>query len=1412
MSDNVDRRIVEMRFDNEQFEKNVSQTLITLDTLKKALEMSDAGKGLEQVTKAADRVDFSTVQNGVEQTTRQFSTMEIVAVTALANITNSAVNAGKRLVASFVNPLIQGGKSRAQNMAQAEFMFGGLGYAQDKIGAVGQSGTIMDNIYKSVEGTFYSLDKAALVGSQLMAAGIDGTSNDLTRILKGVAGVASMFGADYQRVGEIFAKVKTQGRLMGQDLMSLNSYGVPTIAKITEYLNKDLPEGARKTQEEVSDMVSKGKIDFELFSNAMDWAFGKQAAKSKQLFTGAVEDMKAAMARIGEKLWKPILNFGKDWFNATVPVIDNINSALSPAIEKFGKIVDAVGGKVVFFTDVLGALFDYNNSIEELTALTDEDLKDVTGKYIVDPKRVKALKEAFDSGPLSAFRDALEKTKAAIEKYPDISFLERLYTLTRWFGNEMEARGSDVWIDRMQDLRDGIEGVATVIRLLKAGVTSVINAISPAKSLIPLIADTLFSLIGTVGRFLQAIDTPLRSIGSLVSTTLGFLFNTIADGAEAISNSGDKIVDFFRLLRESISPVVIGMIKAFGESVDWLQDILGNISFGDVFKGLLQGGFVVAFYDLLKNLQNVLQSFRESGVILGSLGQVFNQARLALLGWQVQLKANILLKIGAAILAIGVGLKVLSSISPGKLAAATGALSALFVVMAGSTRLMRTPTIWETPAKGLIKMAAAVTILAFAVDKLSNVKDLKKGLLGVGALLGEIAAFSLFFSKLKIRPRGIVKAGEAMILIGVAIRMLVKPVQELGSMNVDQLKQGLSALGGMLAGFAIFAGALKLVKPTALIKAGLSMVMMAGAINMLIKPIKEISSMDPKAVTQGLKSIAIALAEMAGYAALMGKMAGSGASIVKAGLALVLMATGVTIMSGALNSMSNLDNAGKGLSVLFGSLVILAGAMLVMQRAIPGAAAMIIVAGALAIMAPAITLLSSLNLAGVGAGLLALAGTLIIFAGASVLLAPAIPLMIALGAALALLGVGVLSIGAGLTLVAAAFMAGMEPIMSGLEELSNLIPVIATNLARGLSVFLLELVKCSESIFEFFDMLWEGVIKTLTVHIPAFSEAAFQLLVALLTTLRDHEYELTVLGAEIVVEFLNGISSKLDDVIDAALNLAVQFFYGVANGIAEKGPELVAAINDVVLAVLEVLAGAIPFFGKYAADAIANYRDAIKEGLSDNQAINGLKEDSGKIKKTVEEESEPDAKKSKSDGANVVKGMISGIDSQIPALRAKANEVSNIVDDVIRKKNQIQSPSKRLMRTGEFMMMGLIAGIDSLTADYQNRADSISTMMIDSFDSSYSSLGGLHPVIDPVFGTADLSQLTASVNFGLDSRAQEERALASNIAGLTKSLNSMTDTMNSRSLNVYNTIDGTADPEAFADGLLRSFKLNARTV
>ena len=109
MSKEVDERVVSMQFDNKNFESNVQTSLGTLDKLKKSLNMDGASKGLEQVESASKRVNFSGLGNAVESVHAKFSSLEVMGVTALANITNSAVNAGKKIVSALtIDPIMSG--------------------------------------------------------------------------------------------------------------------------------------------------------------------------------------------------------------------------------------------------------------------------------------------------------------------------------------------------------------------------------------------------------------------------------------------------------------------------------------------------------------------------------------------------------------------------------------------------------------------------------------------------------------------------------------------------------------------------------------------------------------------------------------------------------------------------------------------------------------------------------------------------------------------------------------------------------------------------------------------------------------------------------------------------------------------------------------------------------------------------------------------------------------------------------------------------------------------------------------------------------------------------------------------------------------------------------------------------------
>ena len=94
MSTTIDQRVVEMQFDNRHFERNVTNTMSTLDKLKQKLNLSGASKGLENVNTAAKNVNMNGLAQSVENVRVKFSALQVMGVTALTNITNQAVNAG----------------------------------------------------------------------------------------------------------------------------------------------------------------------------------------------------------------------------------------------------------------------------------------------------------------------------------------------------------------------------------------------------------------------------------------------------------------------------------------------------------------------------------------------------------------------------------------------------------------------------------------------------------------------------------------------------------------------------------------------------------------------------------------------------------------------------------------------------------------------------------------------------------------------------------------------------------------------------------------------------------------------------------------------------------------------------------------------------------------------------------------------------------------------------------------------------------------------------------------------------------------------------------------------------------------------------------------------------------------------
>ena len=100
MSSSIDQRIVEMQFDNKEFESGIQTSLKSIKKLENNLQLKDSAKGFENLGKAANNVSFDGLTTGVMAVQQKFSAMEIVAITALQNIVNRAMAAGESLVKS----------------------------------------------------------------------------------------------------------------------------------------------------------------------------------------------------------------------------------------------------------------------------------------------------------------------------------------------------------------------------------------------------------------------------------------------------------------------------------------------------------------------------------------------------------------------------------------------------------------------------------------------------------------------------------------------------------------------------------------------------------------------------------------------------------------------------------------------------------------------------------------------------------------------------------------------------------------------------------------------------------------------------------------------------------------------------------------------------------------------------------------------------------------------------------------------------------------------------------------------------------------------------------------------------------------------------------------------------------------
>ena len=195
MSTTVDERVVSLQFDNKEFEKNVSTTMSTLEKFKQKLNFKGTSKGLEEVSAAASKVDMSGLSKGIETVQAKFSAMQVIGTTALVNITNSAMNAGKRIASALTIDPIKTGLQEYETQINAVQTI--LANTKSKGSTIDDVNYALDELNRYADQTIYNFTEMTRNIGTFTAAGVDLETS--TNAIQGIANLAAVSGSSSQQ-------------------------------------------------------------------------------------------------------------------------------------------------------------------------------------------------------------------------------------------------------------------------------------------------------------------------------------------------------------------------------------------------------------------------------------------------------------------------------------------------------------------------------------------------------------------------------------------------------------------------------------------------------------------------------------------------------------------------------------------------------------------------------------------------------------------------------------------------------------------------------------------------------------------------------------------------------------------------------------------------------------------------------------------------------------------------------------------------------------------------------------------------------------------------------------------------------------------------------------------------------------
>ena len=1044
-TNNVDERIVSMRFDNGQFESGVKTSLNTIDKLNNSLKFEGMSKSLSDVGSNIKSGFTSPLVGGLGTVMNKFSALTVIGVTALARITNAALDAGKKIGSALTIEPIKSGFSEYETQMNAVQTI--LANTRKEGTNVKIVNSALDELNTYADKTIYNFTEMTRNIGTFTAAGVKLDTS--VSAIKGIANLAAVSGStsmqastamyqlsqaiasgtvrlmDWNSVvnagmgGQVFqdALIRTSEHLKTGAKAAVSAEGsfresLQTGWLTTEVLTQTLDQfsTAADTQEEyeaaIKKFIDQGYSQEEAKQIADMAKTAGEAATKVKTFTQLIDTLKEALGSGWTTTWRLVIGDFEEakslWTNVSDVLSDMINESSNARNSMVKEWADAGGRTMLIdslknsFEGLMSVLKPIKEAFsdifppmtsEKLIKIT-EALKNLTEKFKISDESADKLKRTF-KGVFALLDIGVQIIKALFGGFSDL-----LHYISpaadALFG--FSAKTGDFIVRLDEAARSSnifVKGIQKIEAVLLKIVDVVKTVIGGIKKALAFVGNLFAPVVESAKTASSAVDETLTGMADRITLRFGFI-KSIIIGLK-------KVFTFIASIVQKVAPIISAVLGKVGEALSAIHkkiaESVSNADYNkiiDVINGGLLSAVIIAIRQFIKSATkltdktgNVVESFTS---IFSGIKEILSSVSGAINAFTESIKAKTLKTVAVSIAILAGSLLVLSLIDSKKLTIALGAVTAMLGELLGSVATFNKITDGKEAVQ-FIAIAKTMTRLATALlilsvaMKIMSTMSWKELAVGLSGITGGLIALSV---AVRLLPEKKVNAAaRSLKKLSFAILILAGAFKIMGSMSWNEMAVGLT---GMVVGLTALVAAVRML-PKKIVFGATGIVMMATAITILAGAFKIMGTMSFDELAVGLTGMSVGLLAMIVAIRAMPKD-----TILKS-MGMVALAISMNALATALKIMGSMswEEVAKSLVALAGSLIILAVGLTAMKASIPGAAALIVASVGLLALAGALKVIGTLSWSAIGKGMVALAGALTLMAISLTLMIAALP-------------------------------------------------------------------------------------------------------------------------------------------------------------------------------------------------------------------------------------------------------------------------------------------------------------------------------------------------------------------------------------------------------------------------------------